>query len=239
MSITLPTKVIKASTVNPKLLLLYSKPKAGKTTLVANLPDSCLVDLEEGSDYVDAIKVKVNNLTELREFGQAVIAAGKPYKRLAVDTTTTLEDMVLPLAKKNYQSTPMGKSFSGESVLTLPNGAGYLYLREAFFSVVKYIQTLASEVILLGHIKDKQIDDKGEMVASANIDLTGKIKSILCATSDAIGYLSRKGNQTFISFKTNEEVNCGARPEHLKNQEFLIAEEVDGVYKTYWDKIYK
>ncbi len=239
MSIELPTKMVKASTVNPKLLLLYSKPKAGKTTLVANLPDSCLVDLEEGSDYVDAVKVKVSNLTELREFGQAVIAAGKPYQRIAYDTTTTLEDMVLPLALKNYKATPMGKTFAGESVLTLPNGAGYLYLREAFFSVVKYLQTLSPEVILLGHIKDKQIDDKGEMVQAANIDLTGKIKSILCATSDAIGYLSRKGNQTFISFKTNEEVNCGARPEHLKNQELLIAEEVDGVYKAYWDKIYK
>lgn len=133
----------------------------------------------------------------------------------------------------------MGKNFQGESVLTLPNGAGYFYVREAFFSVLNYIDTLFDEVILLGHIKDKQIDDKGEMVQSANIDLTGKIKSLVCATSDAIGYLSRKGNQTIINFKTNEEVNCGARPEHLKNQEIIVAEEVDGVYTTYWDKIYK
>jgi hypothetical protein len=105
--------------------------------------------------------------------------------------------------------------------------------------VLDYIDTFAPHIILSGHIKDKQVDDKGEMVMAANIDLTGKIKSLICANADAIGYMFRKGNQTILSFKSNDEVTCGARPEHLKNQEIVVAEEVDGVYTTYWDKVYK
>jgi hypothetical protein len=235
----LPTKKVKASIVNPRRLIVYSKPKAGKTTLFANLEDYLLLDFEEGSDYVDAVKVKINSLTELREIGTKILAKGKPYKYGVVDTVTALEDMVLPLALKMYKATPIGKNFTGDNILTLPNGAGYMWLRQAFFSVIDYISTLFDYVILLGHIKDKQIDDKGEMVMAANVDLTGKIKSILCAECDAIGYLYRKGNQTFITFKTNEDVNCGARPQHLKNQDLLVAEEIDGVYNTYLDKIYK
>lgn len=239
MSIVLPTKKIKADRVNPKRLIIYSKPKTGKTSAFAGLEGNLIIDLENGADYVEAIKVKANNLQELKEIGKAIKDAGKPYKYVTIDTVTALEDMVMPLAISLYQKTSMGKNYTGDSVLTLPNGAGYLYVRQAFFQVLDFIDTLAPQIILSGHIKDKQVDDKGEMVMSANIDLTGKIKSLICANADAIGYMFRKGDQTILSFKTNEEVTCGARPEHLRNEEIVISEMKKGELVTHWDKVYK
>jgi len=146
--------------------------------------------------------------------------------------------MVLPYALKLYQKTPMGKNYN-DDILKLPNGAGYLYLREAFFSILSYIDTFAEHIILVGHIKDKQVDDNGKIVEAASIDLKGKIRSLICSQADAVGYLYRTDKKTFVTFKSNDEITCGARPDHLKNQEILLAEEVDGVYKTYWEKIYK
>ena len=239
MSIVLPTKKVKADRVNPKRLIVYSKPKTGKTTAFAGLDDNLIIDLENGADYVEALKVKANNLQELKEVGKAIKEANYPYKYVTIDTVTALEDMVMPLAINLYQKTPMGKNYSGDSILTLPNGAGYLYIRQAFFQVLDFIDTLAPHIILSGHIKDKQVDDKGEMVLSANIDLTGKIKSLICANADSIGYMYRKGNETIISFKTNEEVTCGARPEHLRNEEIVVSEMKDGEIITHWDKVYK
>ena len=239
MSIVLPTKKVKAERQNPKRLLVYSKPKTGKTTAFAGLDDNLILDLENGSDYVEALKVKVSNLQELLDAGKAIKAAGNPYKYITIDTVTALEDMIQPLAIKLYQKTPMGKNFDGDNVTTLPNGAGYLYIRQAFFQVLDFIDTLAPHIILAGHIKDKVVDDKGEMVMSANIDLTGKIKSLICANADAIGYMYRKGNKTILSFKTNEEVTCGARPEHLRNEEIVVTEMNEkGELEFHWDKIY-
>ena len=238
MSIVLPTKKVKAERVNPKRIVIYSKPKTGKTTAYAGLDDNLIIDLENGTDYVEALKVKVSNLQELLDTGKAIKAAGNPYKFITVDTVTALEDMIMPLAIKLYKGTPMGKNFDGDTVVTLPNGAGYLYIRQAFFQVLDFIDTLAPTIILSGHIKDKVVDDKGEMVMSANIDLTGKIKSLICANADAIGYMYRKGNKTILSFKTNEEVTCGARPEHLRNEEIVISEMIDGVLKTSWEKVF-
>ena len=240
MDIKLPSKKVKAERVNPKRLVIYSKPKTGKTTAFAGLDDNLLIDLENGSDYVDALKVKANSLKELVAIGKKVKESGKPYKYVTIDTVTALEEMVMPLAIEKYKDTPMGKNYDGVNVLTLPNGAGYLYIREAFFEVLKFIDSLAECIILSGHIKDKQVDDKGEMVMAANIDLTGKIKSLLCANADAIGYMFRKKNQVIINFKTNDEVTCGARPEHLRNAEIVISESDDkGNITTHWDKIYK
>jgi hypothetical protein len=235
----LPTSKIKAGEVNPKRLLVYSKPKTGKTTAFAGLENNLLIDLENGSNYVDALKIKVNSLKELFDAGKAIIEANKPYKYVTIDTVTALEEMIMPLAVKLYRNTTMGKNFDGENVLTLANGAGYLYIRQAFFQVLDFIDTLAPHIILSGHIKDKQVDDKGQMVMSANIDLTGKIKSLICANADAIGYMYRRGNETVLSFKTNEEVTCGARPEHLRNEEIVISEMIDGKVSVNWDKIYK
>jgi hypothetical protein len=239
MSIILPTKKVKVERFNPKRLIIYSKPKTGKTTAFAGLEDNLILDLENGADYVEALKIKINSLQDLLDAGKAIKEAGCPYKYVTIDTVTALEDMIGPLAVKLYKQTTMGSKYDGTNVLTLPNGAGYLYLRQAFFQVLDFIDTLAPNIILSGHIKDKQVDDKGEMVMSANIDLTGKIKSLICANADAIGYMFRKGNQTILSFKTSEEVTCGARPEHLRNQEIVISEVVDGKITTYWDKVYK
>lgn len=238
--LVLPTKKVSATRVNPKRLLIYSKPKTGKTTAFAGLEGNLIIDLENGTDYVDAMKVKANSLKELLAVGKAVEEAGKPYRVITIDTVTALEEMVMPLAVKKYKATPMGKSYDGDNVITLPNGAGYLYIREAFFDVLNYVDTLAEHVILSGHIKDKQVDDKGEMVMAANIDLTGKIKSLICANSDAIGYMFRKGNKVMLNFKTNEETTCGARPEHLRNAEIVISEINDkGDIVTHWDEVYK
>jgi ABC-type glycerol-3-phosphate transport system substrate-binding protein len=239
MSIVLPTKKVKAERVNPKRLIIYSKPKTGKTTAFAGLENNLLIDLENGADYVEALKVKITSLQELLEAGKAIKEAGKPYKYVTIDTVTALEDMVMPLAIKLYRATSMGKSYDGDNVLSLPNGAGYLYLRQAFFQVLDFIDTLAPHIILSGHIKDKQVDDKGEMVLAANIDLTGKIKSLICANADAIGYMYRKGNKTILSFKTSEEVTCGARPEHLRNEEIVVTEmNESGELEFHWDKVY-
>ena len=238
MGIVLPTAKVKGSRVNPKRIVIYSKPKTGKTTAYAGLDNNLILDLENGADYVDALKVKISNLQELLDAGKAIKEAGKPYDYVTIDTVTALEEMIMPLAIKLYRETSMGKNFDGNTVANLPNGAGYLYIRQAFFQVLDFIDTLAPTIILSGHIKDKQVDDKGELVMSANIDLTGKIKSMICANADAIGYMFRKGNKTILSFKTNDEVTCGARPEHLRNEEIVITEMIDGVLHTTWDKVF-
>jgi hypothetical protein len=94
-------------------------------------------------------------------------------------------------------------------------------------------------VILLGHLKDKNIDIAGKEVAAVDLDLTGKIKSLVCAKADAIGLLSRKGNQVILNFKTSDEITCGARPDHLKNQEIILTESIDGNLVASWDKVFK
>ena len=53
-------RLIKKIEVEPRRLLLYSVPKAGKTTIFSQLPNSLIIDTEDGSDFVDALKIKID-----------------------------------------------------------------------------------------------------------------------------------------------------------------------------------
>jgi hypothetical protein len=252
--IVLPTTKIPASIKSPRNLIILSKPKTGKTTLLAELDNCLILDLEKGTDGIDAMKIHASSIEEIKQIGEAIKKAGNPYTYIAVDTVTALEEMCIPYAEKLYAKTSMGKNWfkkkldgtlaedSGKatygSILNLPNGGGYFYLREAFTKVVEFIKTWAPRTILVGHVKDTLLDKAGVEVSSLDLDLTGKLKRISTSQSDAIGYLYRKNGVNKITFKTTDEIACGARPPHLRNEEFVISELKDDKLVTYWDKIY-
>lgn len=214
-TIKLPTKRTAAKVTSPKNLIIFGLPKVGKTTELSKLDNNLILDFEEGSDFVDAMSVKIDSLRKLKEVGEAIKAAGKPYKYISVDTVTALEDMCIEYATYLYRQTPMGKSFVGNNVLHLPSGGGYMYLREAVAEMLAYIETLAPRTIIVGHVKDKLIETKGEEFTAKSLDLTGKIASIVASGSDAIGYVYRKDNQLCINFESSDTVICGSRCQHL------------------------
>lgn len=220
--------------------MVYSKPKVGKTTILSHLENCLILDFEKGTEFVESMSIQVESLDQLRAIGEAIKEKGYPYKYIAVDTVTKLEDLCLGLALKLYKQTPLGKSFSGESVLTLPNGAGYYWLRLAYEKIITYIETFAPNVILVGHVLDKITEVSGKEVNSQDIDLTGKIKRIACQDADAIAYMFREGNNTYLNFASSETIACGARPAHLKGKKILIAESNDAgeITSTHWNQIF-
>ena len=252
--IKLPKQKVKASTQSPKNLIIFSKPKVGKSSLLAELDNCLLIDLEGGSDYLDALKVSAKTVEDIKVIGNQIKEAGNPYDYIALDTITALEEICIPYAELLYAKKPMGKSWfkkkadgnlapdSGKAqygnILNLPNGAGYAYLREAMTKVIEFVKTLAPRIILVGHIKDVLLEKSGGDFTSGDLDLTGKMKRIVTSQSDAIGYLYRKGNKNILSFATKDSITCGARPAHLRNKELVISEMTDKGLKTYWKEVY-
>ncbi len=228
----LPTAKVPVTRKSPKHLVLYGQPKIGKTTALAKLDNCLIIDLENGSDMVEALKVKVNNPAELTELGKSIMAHKKPYKIIAIDTLTQLESWCEAEAKVLYQQTSMGKNFDKEgkglSVLSLPQGAGYLYLRIAIVKWMRRLELLADHIIYVGHLRDKMLEKAGKEVSTKDLDLTGKIRNITCAGADAIGYVYRDKDKTMISFDSSGDVNAGSRCAHLAGQ----------VMELDWNKIF-
>lgn len=240
MSISLPTKKVPALIQDPKNLILYGVPKIGKTTILSHLENCLIIDIESGSDYIDALKVKVNNLAELKELCLEINKAGKPYKFIAIDTVSTLEEFAKPIALAAYKKTPAGANYEGD-ILLAPMGSGYAYVREAVEKIIAMISSVTTNVILVGHVKDKSIvNSSGSEIGNIkDFDLTGKLGRILAAKSDAIGFIYRDEDSNLcINFETNGEATAGARPDHLANKRIIVSEKTESGFISHWNRIF-
>lgn len=241
MPITLPTTKIPAETQDPKYLILFGLPKVGKTTILSTLENNLILDMENGSTYVDALKIKINSLKELKETVKAIKEAGKPYKYITIDTITAVEEMAKPLAITLYQNSPMfsPKYADVKDVTQLPNGSGWSFLRQGVEMLVDLVASATDNLIICGHVKDTALSE-GVDGSVKDLDLGGKLKRILSAKSDAIGFVHRDEDSNLcIQFGTNGEVLTGARPAHLANKDIVVAERnEDGTFTPHWERIY-
>lgn len=269
MPLILPTeRKVVPDIVEPKKLLIFSHPKIGKTSNLGMLPNSLIIDLEDGAENYPCASINVrkvaleetggNVLAALSLVTQAIIAKNtearrKVYDFIIIDTTTALENLARELALHNYKSSSVGHKFEGSDVITeLDYGAGYEWLRNAFIKIYNGYQAVANKCLILsGHVKFSSINKAGKSLQANDIQLIGKLKQIVCSDADAIGFMYRtiiknedgsdKTYQNILSFKTNElDLATGARPKHLRNQEFVISDMIgiNGEVNTYWEKIF-
>lgn len=228
-----------------RFVIFFGKPKAGKSSAMAALENNLIIDLEDGYKGLSALVVQARNMNDFGDICRALQEEIKnndgkyPYKYITIDNATRLEEMCMGYAITLYRQTSIGKNYQGTDIRTLPNGSGYLYLRQAVKKVIDMFRGLCKTLILVAHTKDKQINFEGQEVNEMTLDLTGRLGDILCGEADAIGYVYRKKNETIISFEGGENSVREARPIHLRGQKIVIAESDENNNLTFhWNKIF-
>ncbi len=222
----LPTTPILATDAAnaPKRLLLYGNPKIGKTEAITQLPGCLLIDLEDNSDHLTGLKVKVKNLVELGQVLAAIAAKPSNYTAVALDSVTILEDWCNTYATAKYKNSVIGKNFKGESVIELPSGSGYHHLREALKEQLVNFFNCHPRTIIIGQTKDRfvngEVDKEGKELA-----LTGKCQGIVRFLTSANGFLYRKKNAQKISelrvnFESDNE--NGSHVKRLAGKDFVF-----------------
>ena len=241
----IPDGPVPASRQNPQMALFFGQPKVGKTHSVAALPDTLILELEPGgADHFAARKLDVPGMGTLLQVLADLTQrrkAGRPAaKRLVIDTIDVVEEWCDPAALSEYKASTLGKTFEGTSIVELPQGAGYFRLREKMGEMLWAFTQAADEVILLAHVRDRVLTKVSGEVLAQDINLTGKIRNIVCSRSSAVGYMRRDfAGQLVLTFKTSDAVNCGSRCAHLRGRDFVIGKLVaDGQPVFDWSSVY-
>jgi len=246
----IPKTTIKPTALSPQTLIIYGNPKVGKTSALISLPNCITISMEPGVEMHDMVYVKANDFAQFVDACDSIKRDGT-YKFIAIDTVSRLEDFTNAEANRRYRRSNFGRNFEkdgGEDILTeLEHGAGYMHARRVFNEALDKAISSAPKTIFIAHSTDKVIKDQGAPdVTSAQIDLIGKHKQILCARGE-IGHLVRKTRlrktadgrtveDGMLNFKTTEKLVCGARFNHLAGKEFTF---LDGeTLATNWHLIY-
>jgi hypothetical protein len=263
MAIELAKEVRKPKFKNPRMQIIYSVPKAGKTTIISALPDHLILELEPGgADYVNA---RVQEITKPSEFNETIqLIRDSPTKvceYLVVDTITRLDEWSEIVGTYNYMKKPQGKKFNREgeapdgkpikhtdvrfeTVHSLGQGFGYQHSRQVMVDWYDNLLELialgkVTYVILLAHVKDKLVESRnGDSVESIDINLTGKVKSIYASKVDAVGHFYREEGKGYISYNNEYKVVCGGRCPHLDGSILVSEKLADKSVKVDWSNIY-
>ena len=251
----LPKAPTKSKLINPSPLLIFGVPKIGKTTSIAALENCLVINLEDPVQTADGMVVYAPTLTAFKAVLKAIVKEGKPYDYLAIDTLTKLEEFCIVRAEEIYSNSPMGSGWiknddqgrllktSGKykykSILFLPNGSGYQYLRQAFEEITTQIKKCAPNIIYIAHVKQTNILKDGVEFSSSDINLVGKNKQSISAEAQAIAFMRRVGGKNYLCFQPSDDVLAGCKIKRLEGKELLISEydENDNLV-TYWDQVY-
>jgi hypothetical protein len=104
-------------------------------------------------------------------------------------------------------------------------------VRDKVTKTIQHFKEVTDHLIIIGHRKVAYAVTEGNpIVIPESIDLTGKLKNVVMAACDAIGYVYRDDEEKLmVSFKANEAIEAGSRCKHLKGKNV----------KFEWKNIYK
>lgn len=209
----------KAVSVNPGILLLYGAPKVGKTTMLSKLDDCLVIDTEQGGNMLDGHFYSVDSKEELLHF-YAEATDGNEYKYFALDTI----DKIVTWTERD-----VCREYDIESINDLPFGKGFGLVRERVMNNIKKLQSLCDHLIIIGHRKTASPIDNSTAIEPESLDLSGKLKNMVMANADAIGYMFREEDKLMVSFQSGKALEAGSRCDHLRGK----------VMEFDWKKIYK
>lgn len=217
----LPTTKVAAAIKSPRLFTLYGTSKVGKTTMLAKLDKCLIIDTEKGTDYIDAYKVNVNNLQEFINVVKELRSTKHDFKYVALDT---LDNLAL------WYEQSVCRENKVQTIGDMPYGAGYSIVREKVMQAIQALKPVAPHLILVGHLKKTLIGTETSVeVNTSSLDLTGKLKNLVMADSDAIGIVYRgEENTLMISFQGSDQAEVGSRCEHLKGK--IMPFEWENIY---------
>ena len=201
----------KAISQDPKVMLLYGAPKVGKTTALSQLEDCLIIDTEPGANMVEGYIQEVNSRKELFEILEEA-QKGHDYKYVAIDTI----DKIAIWAEK-----AVCESEQVSAIQDLAFGKGFAMVREKVLNTIKAMKQIFPHVIIIGHRKwARAVVDSKAIVEPESLDLTGKLKNMLMADCDAIGYVYRDDDSSklMVSFQANEALEAGSRSPHLRGK---------------------
>ena len=212
----------KVVSTNPSTLLLYGAPKVGKTTMLSVLDDCLIIDTEKGGRMIEGYIQEVNSREELiNTLIEIKESKDVSYKYIAIDTI----DKVAEWAERQ-----VCKEEGVAAIGDLAFGKGYGMVREKVSRTLSAFKEVAEHLIIIGHRKVAYAVTEGNpIVIPESIDLTGKLKNVIMAGCDAIGYVYRNEDELMVSFKANDAIEAGSRCPHLKGREV----------KFKWKNIYK
>ena len=216
-----PHKVTKD--LKDKYILIYSKPKAGKTSFAASVPKSLLLAFEKGYNGIEGVRaVDVNKWSDFNTYLRQLKTseAREMYDVVIIDTV----DLMWSAAEKYVLAQNVTKTGETPKALgDVPWGAGFTQCKKIFDEALREIAMLGYGVILISHSKitPKKDRNSGEEYEYISCSLPDMAKLIANRFVDLICFLEcdrDKRRWLYTRDRGDLNIEVGSRFQYLEDK---------------------
>jgi len=218
--------------LSAKYILLYSKPKVGKTSFAAQLPRNLFLATEIGYNAINGITAQ--KITKWGDIKTAVKQLKDPRARemfdtVTIDTITIAADLCEKFILSREGVTKLNE---------IPYGQGWKMVSKELSDTLREITMLGFGLIMICHSKEKQspyTDAEGNAITSVEPDLNKNVYTVCNALCDLIAYIgvefdSEGNSQRWLYTRQTPTIFAGSRWKYLKGRiPFGYQELVDAI----------
>lgn len=173
-----------------KYVLLYGKPKSGKTTAACSFPKVLLCAFEKGYNMIGGVHAA--DINKWTDFKTIVKQLAKPeaklvYETVIIDTITIAWDM----CEKHICS-----QHDVQKISDIPWGGGYSECKKEFAETLRQITKLGYGIVLIAHDAVRTEKDRnGNDVECRAPELPKRAVEVCNGLVDIIGYIGETFNE--------------------------------------------
>lgn len=242
--------------IAPGFMIVYGRPKTGKSTLMSMLPheDTAILDFRNEYDQLEGSILKIKDMKDL-ENALAILKHGL-YKRIVLDNATWLFDLLEPAIIKHFlEKTPMGKKYAGmtiRKVEDMPTEASYHYWfvqRTTIKDLIGELMSYCTTIILIAHMREaSQLAEYfarkggGAVTAAFSPNIPNKLCDELVGMADAVATFNYENGKNILDFNNNGGAIGQARCKHLAGEEIVIGKTKymgsERSISQFWGKVF-
>lgn len=206
--------------LSAKYILLYSKPKVGKTSFAAQLPRNLFLATEIGYNAINGITAQ--KITKWGDIRAVIKQLKDPRARELFDTVTIDTISIAADLCEKFILAREGVTKLNE----IPYGQGWKMVSKELSDTLREITMLGFGLILICHSKEKQspyTDAEGNALTSVEPDLNKNIYTVCNAICDLIAYIGvefdANGQATrWLYTRQTPTIFAGSRWKYLKSK---------------------
>lgn len=173
-------------------IVVYARPKVGKTRFAASAPDCLIIDCDEKGtdstiDDLDPMVVRITTWTELNDVYWYLASGDHPYKSVAIDTVSSLQTLAMNFVLGDEASRDASRDPDQ------PSQRIYQKVSQIMKIAITNFRNLPMNVIFTAHTRTKETGEgEEETVTMTGPNNSPAIQGHLLAAVGLIGYMSKR-----------------------------------------------